>query len=94
MHFMCSTNYYIIFYREYRRRCSRYVFVIPFMQSGLQAVHISVSYMDEPSGVTQEEGDMIFYFFYIRLMYIAGASSNLLILRVETVTQFCVYQCY
>ena len=48
--------------------------------------------MDEPSGVTQEEGHSIFYFFshYV----IAGASSNLLILLVETVTQFCVYQYY
>ena len=39
------------------------------MQSGLQAVHISVSYMDEPSGVTQEEGDRIFFLY---IMYIAG----------------------
>ena len=42
--------------------------------------------MDEPSGVTQEEGHRIFFFF---LHYvIAGASSKLLILLVETVTQF------
>ena len=48
--------------------------------------------MDEPSGVTQEEGHRIFLFF---LHYIiAGASSNLLILLVETVTHFCVYQFY
>ena len=33
------------------------------MQSGLQAIHISVSYMDEPSGVTQEEGHTGFFFF-------------------------------
>ena len=62
------------------------------MQSGLQAIHISVSYMAEPSGVTQEEGDRIFFSF---LHYIiAGASSDLLILLVETVTLFCVYQYY
>ena len=48
--------------------------------------------MGEPSGVTQEEGHGIFYLF---LHYIiAGASSNLQILLVETVTQFCVYQYY
>ena len=35
------------------------------MQSGLQAIHISVSYMDEPSGVTQEEGDSFFFLHYI-----------------------------
>ena len=62
------------------------------MQSGLQAINISVEYMDEPSGVTQEEGHRILFYF---LHYIiAGASSNLLILLVETVTQFCVYQYY
>ena len=61
------------------------------MQSGLQAIHISVSYMDEPSGVTQEEGDRILYIYFLHYI-IAGASSNLLILLVETVTQFCVYQ--
>ena len=32
------------------------------MQSGLQAIHISVSYMDEPSRVTHEEGDGIYFF--------------------------------
>ena len=47
--------------------------------------------MDEPSGVTQEEGDRIFFFLHY---IVAGASSNLLILLVETVTQFCVYQYY
>ena len=46
--------------------------------------------MDEPSGVIQEEGHRIFLFF---LHYIIpGASSNLLILLVEAVTQFCAYQ--
>ena len=47
--------------------------------------------MDEPSGFTQEEGHRIFFIFYF---IIAGASSNLLILLVETVTQFCAYQYY
>ena len=49
--------------------------------------------MDEPSGVTQKEGHRIYLFFHI-IFIIAGASSNLLILLVETVTQFCVYQYY
>ena len=47
--------------------------------------------MDEPSGVTQEEGHRIYFFLH---HIIAGASSNLLILLAETVTQFCVYQYY
>ena len=52
--------------------------------------------MDEPSGVTQEKGHRIFFFLtlYNGPCIIAGASSNLLILLVETVTQFCVYQYY
>ena len=48
--------------------------------------------MDEPSGVTQVEGHINFIF--ILHYIIAGASSNLLILLAETVTQFCVYQYY
>ena len=36
LHFVCAT-YNIYVSTLYRRRCSRYVFVIPFMQSGLQA---------------------------------------------------------
>ena len=48
--------------------------------------------MDEPSGVTHEEGHSIFNLFFTS--YNCSASSNLLILLVETVTQFCVYQYY
>ena len=50
--------------------------------------------MNEPSGVTQEEGHRIFFLLSFTLYIIAGASSNLLMFLVETVTQFCVYQYY
>ena len=58
------------------------------MQSGLQAIPISVQYMDEPSGVTQEEGHRILFIFtlhdcrcLVKSINITSRNSNA-ILRV------------